>query len=192
MVSFVLSYYDKLYCVFRILSLLGSFQIIHEVIEIMFKVWLPWQMVDSLCKLLCKGASFMSVQCLVHLVDFSLCFCLGGAIRSFLLHQNSNCKGLVRLSPFEILWYKLGVFAYVGRFWQGAAEGEKSRGWRRRRPLRKRTRQMLHCRPTTCNLSYMLLCKSAGLRSVQCLVHFAVFSFIFLFGRCCLLIFITS
>ena len=70
------------------------------------KFWLPWKMVDSLCKLLCKGASFMSVQCLVHLVDFSLCFCLGGAIRSFLLHHNSNCKGLVRLSPFEFLWYK--------------------------------------------------------------------------------------
>ena len=87
-----------------------------------------------------KGASFTSAQCLVHLVDFSLCLCLGGAIRSFLLHHNSNFKDLVRLSPFEFLWYKLGVFAYVGRFWQGTAEGEKRRGWRRRRPFRKRTR----------------------------------------------------
>ena len=37
MVSSVLLYYVK-YIVFCILSILGSFQIIHEVIEIMFKV----------------------------------------------------------------------------------------------------------------------------------------------------------
>ena len=29
---------------------------------------LPWQMVDSLCKLLCKGASFTSAQCLCSLL----------------------------------------------------------------------------------------------------------------------------
>ena len=77
------------------------FQIIHEVMEMISKFRLPWKMVGSLCKWLCKGASFTSAQCLVHLADFSLCFCLGGAIRWLLLHQNSNREGLVRPSPFE-------------------------------------------------------------------------------------------
>ena len=42
-----------------------------------------------------------------------LCFCLGGAVCSFLLRQNSNCEGLMRPSQFEfryschygVVWY---------------------------------------------------------------------------------------
>ena len=80
MLYFVLPYYVISHYVIRIL-LLGRFQIIHEVMDMISKFRLPRKMVDSLCKLLCKRASFTSAQCLVHLADFSLCFCLGGAIR---------------------------------------------------------------------------------------------------------------
>ena len=81
MLYYVLLYYVISHYYIRILSLLGRFQIIHEVMDMISKFRLPWKMVDSFCKLLCKGANFTSAQCLVHLADFSLCFCLGGAIR---------------------------------------------------------------------------------------------------------------
>ena len=88
-----------------ILSALGPSwvgSIIPEVTGIIFRFRLLWKAVDLLCKLLCKGAGLGTVRCLVHLATFSLMFCLGGAVCSFLLRQNSNCEGLLRPSQFEI------------------------------------------------------------------------------------------